>query len=127
MAVKDRGNIRRLSVALLTSVAVCALPLTAPLVHAQSLSDSASTAGQLPDDAKLLLAANELVYDRDAERVVANGAVQINYAGYQMVARQVVYDQKTGRVTAAGNIELIEPTGKGRGAKWRRSNQVGDK
>lgn len=111
MAVKDRGNIRRLSVALLTSVAVCAVPLTASLVHAQSLSDSATTAGQLPDDAKLLLAANELVYDRDAERVVANGAVQINYAGYQMVARQVVYDQKTGRVTAAGNIELVEPTG----------------
>ncbi|MDQ0421773.1 LPS-assembly protein [Peteryoungia aggregata LMG 23059] len=111
MAVKDRGNIRRLSVALLTSVAVCALPLTASLVHAQSLPDSATTAGQLPDDAKLLLAANELVYDRDAERVVANGAVQINYAGYQMVARQVVYDQKTGRVTAAGNIELVEPTG----------------
>jgi len=111
VAVKDRGNIRRLSVALLTSVAVCALPLTASLVHAQSLPDSATTAGQLPDDAKLLLAANELVYDRDAERVVANGAVQINYAGYQMVARQVVYDQKTGRVTAAGNIELVEPTG----------------
>nr|WP_307373907.1 LPS-assembly protein LptD [Peteryoungia aggregata] len=80
-------------------------------MHAQSLPDSATTAGQLPDDAKLLLAANELVYDRDAERVVANGAVQINYAGYQMVARQVVYDQKTGRVTAAGNIELVEPTG----------------
>ncbi|MCZ8178266.1 MAG: LPS-assembly protein LptD [Rhizobium sp.] len=84
---------------------------TAPLVHAQSLSDSASAAGNVPDDAKLLLAANELIYDRDAERIVANGAVQINYAGYQMVARQVVYDQKTGRVTAAGNIELVEPTG----------------
>lgn len=111
MAVKDRGNIRRLSVALLTSVAVCAMAPAAPLVHAQSLSDSASMAGNVPDDAKLLLAANELVYDRDAERVVANGAVQINYAGYQMVARQVVYDQKTGRVTAAGNIELVEPTG----------------
>lgn len=111
MAVRDRGNIRRLTVALLTSVAVCASPSTAPLVHAQTLSDSASAAGNVPDDAKLLLAANELVYDRDAERVVANGAVQINYAGYQMVARQVVYDQKTGRVTAAGNIELVEPTG----------------
>lgn len=111
MAVKDRGNIRRLTVALLTSVAVCASPSTAPLVHAQTLSDSASAAGNVPDDAKLLLAANELVYDRDAERVVANGAVQINYAGYQMVARQVVYDQKSGRVTAAGNIELVEPTG----------------
>jgi LPS-assembly protein len=111
VAVKDRANIRRLTVALLTGVAVCALSLPAPVVHAQSLSAPASGSDALPEDAKLLLAANELVYDRDAERVVANGAVQINYAGYQMVARQVVYDQKTGRVTAAGNIELVEPTG----------------
>ncbi|WP_245408997.1 MULTISPECIES: LPS-assembly protein LptD [Rhizobium] len=80
-------------------------------MHAQSLSAPASGSAAMPEDAKLLLAANELLYDRDAERVVASGAVQINYNGYQMVARQVVYDQKTGRVTAAGNIELVEPTG----------------
>lgn len=111
MAVKDRANIRRLTVALLTGVAVCALSLPAPVVHAQSLSVPGTGSGAMPEDAKLLLAANELLYDRDAERVVASGAVQINYNGYQMVARQVVYDQKTGRVTAAGNIELVEPTG----------------
>ncbi|MDH4440619.1 MAG: LPS-assembly protein LptD [Rhizobium sp.] len=80
-------------------------------MHAQSLTESVSGSPEMPEDAKLLLAANELLYDRDAERVVASGAVQINYNGYQMVARQVVYDQKTGRVTAAGNIELVEPTG----------------
>jgi LPS-assembly protein len=111
VAVNNRANIRRLTVALLTGVAVCALSLPAPVVHAQSLSAPASGSEALPEDAKLLLAANELLYDRDAERVVASGAVQINYNGYQMVARQVVYDQKTGRVTAAGNIELVEPTG----------------
>ncbi|MGL3606656.1 LPS-assembly protein LptD [Rhizobium sp. G187] len=110
MAVSDRRNIRRLSVALLTSVAVCALSLTAPAAFAQTAQQSPVSA-DVSEDAKLLLAANELVYDRDAERVIANGAVQINYGGYQMVARQVVYDQKTGRVTAAGNIELVEPTG----------------
>ncbi len=111
MAVKDRANIRRLTVALLTGVAVCALSLPAPVVHAQSLTESVSGSTEMPEDAKLLLAANELLYDRDAQRVVASGAVQINYNGYQMVARQVVYDQNTGRVTAAGNIELVEPTG----------------
>ncbi len=111
MAVKDRANIRRLTGALLTGVAVCALSLSAPVVHAQSLSAPASGSEAMPEDAKLLLAANELLYDRDAERVVASGAVQINYNGYQMVARQVTYDQKSGRVTAAGNIELVEPTG----------------
>jgi LPS-assembly protein len=111
VAVKDRANIRRLTGALLTGVAVCALSLAAPVVHAQSLSVPGTGSEAIPEDAKLLLAANELLYDRDAERVVASGAVQINYNGYQMVARQVVYDQKTGRVTAAGNIELVEPTG----------------
>lgn len=111
MAVKDRANIRRLTVALLTGVAVCALLLTSPVVHAQSLPVPGSGSAAMPEDAKLLLAANELLYDRDAERVVASGAVQINYNGYQMVARKVTYDQKTGRVTADGNIELVEPTG----------------
>nr|WP_280518895.1 LPS-assembly protein LptD [Shinella curvata] len=65
----------------------------------------------LPDDAKLLLAANELVYNNDTDKVIARGAVQINYGGYKLVARQVEYDQKTGRLRAVGNIELIEPTG----------------
>ncbi|MBP1850746.1 LPS-assembly protein [Rhizobium halophytocola] len=58
-----------------------------------------------------MLAANELLYDRDNQRITARGAVQINYGGYRMVARQVIYDQKTGRMTALGNIEMVEPSG----------------
>ncbi|WP_159952216.1 LPS-assembly protein LptD [Rhizobium sp. 18065] len=111
MAVKDRGNIRRLTVALLTSVAVCAFPPAGQFAFAQDASQTSALNPNLPEDAKLLLAANELIYDKDAERVSATGAVQINYAGYQMVARRVDYDQKSGRVTASGNIELIEPGG----------------
>ena len=67
----------------------------------------------IPEDSKLLLAANELVYNNDTDKVIARGAVQINYGGYKLVARQVEYDQKTGRLKAVGNIELIEPTGDG--------------
>ncbi|MBV2184337.1 MAG: LPS-assembly protein LptD [Rhizobium sp.] len=111
MAVSDRENIRRLALALLTGVAVCALVSPAVVARAQDSQPGASLATDIPEDAKLLLAANELLYDRDAERVTAVGGVQINYGGYQMVARKVVYDQKTGRMTASGNIELVEPGG----------------
>jgi LPS-assembly protein len=83
----------------------------AVVARAQDSQPAASLATDIPEDAKLLLAANELLYDRDAERVTAVGGVQINYGGYQMVARKVVYDQKSGRMTATGNIEMIEPGG----------------
>ncbi|WP_454287520.1 LPS-assembly protein LptD [Rhizobium arsenicireducens] len=111
MAVSDRENIRRLALALLTGVAVCALVSPAVVARAQDGQPAPALTTGIPEDAKLLLAANELVYDRDAERVTAIGGVQINYGGYQMVASTVVYDQKTGRMTASGNIELVEPGG----------------
>lgn len=41
----------------------------------------------------------------------AVGGVQINYAGYKMVAQKVEYNQKTGRMMAIGNIELVSPDG----------------
>lgn len=111
MAVSDRENIRRLALALLTGVAVCASVSPAVVARAQDGQPAPALTTGIPEDAKLLLAANELVYDRDAERVTAIGGVQINYGGYQMVASKVVYDQKTGRMTASGNIELVEPGG----------------
>ncbi|ATN33783.1 Organic solvent tolerance protein [Rhizobium sp. ACO-34A] len=111
MAVKDRENIRRFTRALLTGVALCGPLLPAVDALAQSSNSTGYADVVVPEDAKLLLAANELTYDRDSERVIATGAVQINYAGYQMVARKVEYNQKTGRVLASGNIELVEPGG----------------
>ncbi|SMF50526.1 LPS-assembly protein LptD [Neorhizobium sp. CSC1952] len=107
MAVSDRKNIRRLAAALLTGVSVCVLGVSATTVHAQSLVP-APAAG---DDAKLLLRANELVYNQDAQQVTATGGVQMYYNRYRMVAQRVQYDQRTGRVMATGNIELIEPGG----------------
>lgn len=110
MAAGDRKTIRRLLTALLTGTAVC---LVAPVVSPTFAQDAAlgSLEPNVSPDAKLVLTANELLYDRDAERITASGAVQINYASYQMVARRIVYDQKTGRMMAYGNIELVEPNG----------------
>ena len=111
MAVKDRGNIRRLLLALLTGASVFSYLTSAELARAQDSTELGSLGANVSEDAKLLLTANELVYDRDSQRVIANGAVQINYSGYQMVAQHVEYNQKTGRMTASGNIELVEPDG----------------
>ena len=109
MAAGDRKVYRWLKTALLAGAALCALAPALP-AFAQAPSIEAMEP-KIPADAKLLLAANELVYNNDTEKVIARGAVQINYAGYKLVSREVEYDQSTGRLTARGDIELIEPTG----------------
>ena len=109
MAAGARKHTRLLTAILLSGVAFLAFGPMGP-ASAQP-ADIDSLQPTLPDDAKMLLSANELVYNQDAERVIVRGAVQINYGGYQMVAQQVEYSQKTGRIIATGEIELIEPGG----------------
>ncbi|MGG7517064.1 LPS-assembly protein LptD [Allorhizobium undicola] len=111
MAASDRKSVKRLLTALMTGVALSASVLPAARVFAQQASGQGVLNPRLPDNAKLMLAANELVYNKDAEKVVATGGVQMNYGGYQMVARKVEYDQKSGRMMAFGNIELVQPDG----------------
>lgn len=109
MAVNDRGNIRRRLAVLLASVAVC-LNGMGPL-SARAQENSLGLSNVADDEAKMLLRANELVYNQDAQKVSATGGVQIYYNRYRMVAQRVDYDQQSGRVVARGNIELIEPDG----------------
>lgn len=109
MAAGNRKHIRLLTAILLSGVAFQAFTPIPPAWAQQTNIDSLQP--KLPEDAKMLLSANELVYNKDAERVIVRGAVQINYGGYQMVAQQVEYSQKTGRIIATGEIELIEPGG----------------
>lgn len=111
MAAGDRKMNRWLKAALLAGAAVCALVSASPLSAYAQDSTFDSMTPNVPEGSKMLLAANELVYNNDNDTVIARGAVQINYAGYKLVAREVIYDQKTARLTAHGNIELIEPTG----------------
>ncbi len=111
MAAGDRKTNRWLKAALLAGAAMCAI-VSGPASTAQAQAPNiGAMEPNIPDDAKLLLAANELVYNNDTDKVIARGAVQINYGGYKLVSRQVEYDQKTGRLKAVGNIELVEPTG----------------
>jgi LPS-assembly protein len=111
VAAGNRKHIRLVIAALLASVTFQTfVPGMMASAWAQE-PDLDSLQPNLPDDAKMLLSANELVYNQEAERVIVRGAVQINYGGYQMVAQQVEYSQKTGRIIATGEIELIEPGG----------------
>ena len=64
-----------------------------------------------PNAQKLMLSADQLIYDRDHQKITAEGAVQINYNGYKMVSRQLDYNQSSGRLTATGDIELVSPDG----------------
>jgi LPS-assembly protein len=111
VAAGNRERKTWIATALLAGVALCALaPMASLPARAQSATVD-SLAPNIPPDAKLILAANELVYNRDSDTVTARGAVQINYGGYQLVAKQVIYDQTTGQLKATGDIEFIEPTG----------------
>ncbi|WP_336294128.1 LPS-assembly protein LptD [Bartonella sp. CB169] len=59
----------------------------------------------------LLLSADELIYNRDANTISAQGNVQIKYDGNTVVAQEVTYNQKTGRIIAQGNVEIIQKNG----------------
>ena len=59
----------------------------------------------------MLLEADTLVYDNDANTVAAVGGVQIEYAGNRLVAQRVTYDRKSGRLIASGNVAIVDSTG----------------
>lgn len=110
MAVKNRRHAIYRKAALVLGAAIfCISSANIEHVNAQAIEKSLGT--PIPDDAKLLLTANELIYDRDANKVVAVGGVQLNYGGYKLVAKRVEYDQKSGRMVAIGDIEMVEPGG----------------
>jgi len=62
-------------------------------------------------DSRMLLSADELVYDRDRQQITARGHVQIDYDGNRIVAQSVSYHQATRRVVARGKVEIIDATG----------------
>ncbi|MBX4928367.1 LPS-assembly protein LptD [Rhizobium binae] len=111
MAVGDRKYFSKQSVALLVGAALCSYFGSVPVSYGQASTPEQNIGNKIPEGAKLLLSANELVYNRDADLVSAVGGVQINYGGYKMVAQKVEYNQKTGRMMAIGNVEMVSPDG----------------
>jgi LPS-assembly protein len=116
MTFRSSGRqIRDGSVATRSLACALGLALSAALSPGLSLAQNvgASIFGEAKTDpnAKMLLEADQLVYNQDENTVAAVGGVRIAYNGYTLVARRVTYSRTSGRVIAAGDVEIVEPNG----------------
>ena len=59
----------------------------------------------------LLLQADELVYDKKNDRIIAKGNVEVYYKNYALNADDLTYDQKANTLDAVGNVRIKEPDG----------------
>jgi len=105
-----RGN--RLAGAILLACVLAAVPCTdtfAQLLDPQrnALADRVN----IDPDARLLLEADQLIYDFDRETVTAVGGVQVYYDGYTVETARLTYDQRSGRLIASGGVRIVEPGG----------------
>jgi len=83
--------------------------LAGPLA-AQPASAPAASAQTKPQD-KLVIDADELVYDKDKNTVTALGSVQLFYQGRVLQADRVTYDRATKRVYAEGHAKMTDEHG----------------
>jgi LPS-assembly protein len=94
------------------ALARLALGLALILVAGSALAQSAATQGAAarnPD--KLVVEANELVYDKDHDTVSAVGGVELYYKRRVLQADRVVYNRATKRLYAEGRAKLTDERG----------------
>lgn len=76
---------------------------------AQALPGGKPVAGK-PGD-KLLVEADELIYDNDKNTVTARGNAELHYGPRTLQADRVRYDRASSRVFAEGNVRLTDQDG----------------
>ncbi|MGB0084733.1 MAG: LPS-assembly protein LptD [Rhodomicrobiaceae bacterium] len=59
----------------------------------------------------LLLQADELVDDKQNDRIIAKGNVEVYYKNYALLADSLIYDQRAKTLNAVGNVRIKEPDG----------------
>jgi LPS-assembly protein len=108
---KDRVR-RRLAAGgrLFAALAAGALLAVAAPAAAQSYNAATGRIDPIPGE-KMLLEADQLLYDFDGETVTAVGNVTIYYGLYTLDAERVIYQQKSGRLVASGGVRMLEPNG----------------
>jgi LPS-assembly protein len=62
-------------------------------------------------DTNMVVEADQVVYDNDADTVTAIGRVQIYYKGNTLTARKVIYQRAAKRVIAEGDARLVDKDG----------------
>ncbi|WP_449409638.1 LPS-assembly protein LptD [Methylobacterium komagatae] len=92
------------SAGLTAALTVAVLPVS--IGHAQGVPAPQGKPGE-----KLLVEANELIYDNDRNTVTARGNAELHYGPRTLQADRVRYDRGTGRVFAEGNVRLTEADG----------------
>jgi LPS-assembly protein len=98
------ARVSQLALALAASASLAVLPALGQTPSPMAAAREATTQ-------KLLLEADQLVYDFDGKTVTAIGNVQIYYGAYVLDAERVTYDQKSGRLIASGGVRMLEPNG----------------
>lgn len=85
-----------------TAVSLIALSMAAAPAMAQAPATT---------NAPVLMTAEQINHDQDAQRVTAVGRVEISQSGRVLLAERVVYDLKADRIFASGDVAIMEPTG----------------
>jgi LPS-assembly protein len=91
------------------ALSVLALLFAGP-TSAQSPPTGAPPAEAKPQD-KMIIDADELIYDKDKNIVTASGSVQLFYQGRVLQADRVIYDRNTKRVYAEGHAKMTDERG----------------
>jgi LPS-assembly protein len=97
-----------------TCAALFALCVASPAsAQAQNAAPPATGAAKKPEKKpdKMIVEANELVYDKDKNTVSAVGQAQLYYQGRILEADRVTYDRNTKRVYAEGHAKLTDERG----------------
>lgn len=101
-------RVRVLAIAVLC-LPVCMLALLPATATAQEelFKKSLGTGSGQP----LLLQADEMIYDRRHNKVIARGNVEVYYNKYSLLSDELIYDQNDKTLSAVGNVRIKEPDG----------------
>ena len=94
------------------SIGLCltALPLFLALPSAASAQDSAPSAPLAPEPT-VDFSADQVIYDSNADLVIAEGQVRMSRDGNYLAANRVSWDRKSGQVVAEGDVVVVNPEG----------------
>ncbi|GGF87020.1 LPS-assembly protein LptD [Azorhizobium oxalatiphilum] len=112
--VNLRGSLRGVGIAVASvlMLASVSLPASAQAPAASPMGGLGMASSKADPNAKMLVTADQLVYDYKNDTVSAVGNVQMYYDGSSVEAKKVTFNRKTNRVLAEGNVRLKQKDGK---------------